>query len=248
MALEPSYFDKTSDYPCGSPDNRYLLSIQNCGVTLDSMGRRVPVMEDVRNGNGRAIKSRLWSPDRVDRIDDPLDAVFWIMKDPVLGAAMGATLATKRSSAERLASGVDPEALVFEPFANPFRTYPLREDYEKFKGIFGRGVRCFVLNTGHFMGRKVPKDLTLQVLLDVVEGRCGFQGLVGGMDYLPIEGFEPPVDDPGYREVLRRSLEARIRFLGEREECTGGYDSLPDECVHAIGDLVAELGGLVKKT
>ena len=35
---------------------------------------------------------------------------------------MGATLATKRSSAERLKEGVDPNALVVEPYANPFRT------------------------------------------------------------------------------------------------------------------------------
>ena len=43
---------------------------------------------------------------------------------------MGATLATKRSSAERLAEGVDPNKLVVVPYANPFRTYPLSNDYE----------------------------------------------------------------------------------------------------------------------
>ena len=68
-----------------------------------------------RNGNGRAIKSKLWSPNRVDKIDAPVNAIFWIMKDPTIppvvklkGAAlasvMGATLATKTSTAERVAA------------------------------------------------------------------------------------------------------------------------------------------------
>ena len=62
IALEPTYFDKTADYPCNSPDNKYLLTMQNCSATLDGNGKIVPVTEDVRNGNGRAIKSKLWSP------------------------------------------------------------------------------------------------------------------------------------------------------------------------------------------
>ncbi len=67
-----------------------------------------PVTEDLRNGNGRAIKSKLWAADRVDRIDDPINSIFWIMKDPTippvvklkgsaLGSVMGATLATKKN-------------------------------------------------------------------------------------------------------------------------------------------------------
>ena len=141
-----TYFDKTADYPTGCPDNQYLLTAQNCSATLDEDGKIQLVTEDVRNGNGRAIKSKLWSPNRVDRIDSPVNAIFWIMKDPTippvvklkgasLASVMGATLATKRSSAERLAPGVDPNKLVVVPYANPFRTYPLANDYEKFKKL-----------------------------------------------------------------------------------------------------------------
>ena len=61
VALEPSYFDKTQDYPLVSPDNKYLITMQNCGATIDSEGKLVPVTEDIRNGNGRAIKSKLWA-------------------------------------------------------------------------------------------------------------------------------------------------------------------------------------------
>ena len=116
VALEPSYFDKTQDYPMDSPENKYLLSVQNVGATLDEDGRVVLVTEDIRNGNGRAIKSKLWSPDRVDKIDEPVNAIFYLMKDPslpplvkvngaILSSVMGAALATKRTTAERLAPG-----------------------------------------------------------------------------------------------------------------------------------------------
>ena len=143
IALEPSYFDKTSDYPMDCEDNKFILTLQNNGAVEYQDGKIYPVTEDMRNGNGRAVKSKLWSPNRVDRVNEPINAIFWLMKDPTippviklegasLGAAMGATLATKRTSAERLAPGVDPDALVVEPYANPFRTYPLEVDYNCF--------------------------------------------------------------------------------------------------------------------
>ena len=53
IALEPTYFDKTADYPVDSPDNKYLLTAQNCSATLDEDGKVVLVTEDIRNGNGR---------------------------------------------------------------------------------------------------------------------------------------------------------------------------------------------------
>ncbi len=68
VALEPTYFDKTADYPTACEDNKFLLTAQNCSATLDEEGKVVLVTEDIRNGNGRAIKSKLWSPNRVDKI------------------------------------------------------------------------------------------------------------------------------------------------------------------------------------
>ena len=146
IALEPTYFDKTADYPTGCPDNEYLLSAQNCSATMDEDGKIQLVTEDIRNGNGRAIKSKLWSPNRVDKIDAPVNAIFWIMKDPTippvvklkgsaLASVMGATLATKTSTAERVAAGTDLNAIRIVPYANPFRTYPLVNDYDKFKKL-----------------------------------------------------------------------------------------------------------------
>ncbi|PWS22323.1 phosphoenolpyruvate carboxykinase, partial [Enterococcus faecium] len=67
VALEPSYFDKTNDYPMTSDETKYFMTIQNVGVTLDDQGRKVLVTEDLRNGNGRTIKSRYASTNRVDK-------------------------------------------------------------------------------------------------------------------------------------------------------------------------------------
>ena len=255
IALEPSYFDKTADYPTSSPDNKYLISVQNCSATMNDKGEVVIVTEDIRNGNGRAIKSRLWSPNRVDRIDSPVNGIFWLMKDstmpPIvklkgasLASVMGATLATKRSSAERLQKHVDPNALVLEPYANPFRTYPLGTDYEKFKNLVeNKNVDCYILNTGEFMGKKVtPKD-TIGILESVVEGRANFVpwGPFSDLEILNWEGFIPDLNDEHYKEQLKSRMEDRLEFVKSRDTFKDGYDKLPEDALKAIEKVVSEI-------
>ena len=255
IALEPSYFDKTADYPTGCADNKYLLTAQNCSATLDEDGRVVLVTEDIRNGNGRAIKSKLWSPNRVDKIDAPVNAIFWIMKDPTippvvrlkgaeLASVMGATLATKRSTAERLAPGVDPNALVVEPYANPFRTYPLVNDYKKFKKLVAeKHVDCYIINTGDFMGKKVqPKD-TLGILETIVEGKAQFKqwGPFSDIEILEWDGFVPDMADTEYLAQLKARMMDRVNFVKSRDEFKGGFDKLPEDALAAIQKVVNEL-------
>ena len=252
IALEPSYFDKTADYPTYCDDNKYLLTAQNCSATIDEDGKVVLVTEDIRNGNGRAIKSKLWSPNRVDKIEEPVNAIFWIMKDPTippivklkgaeLASVMGATLATKRSSAERLAPGVDPNALVVEPYANPFRTYPLVNDYEKFRNLVAdRHVDCYIINTGDFMGKKVqPKD-TLGVIEAVVEGKANFKqwGPFEDIEIFEWEGFVPDLNDPEYVAQLKARMLDRVKFVESRETVKGGFDKLPKEALDALNKVV----------
>ena len=67
VALEPAYFDKTNDYMPGSKEASYFTTVMNVGVTLNEENKRVLVTEDLRNGNGRTIKSRYASLNRVDR-------------------------------------------------------------------------------------------------------------------------------------------------------------------------------------
>lgn len=254
IALEPTYFDKTQDYPMESEDNKYLLTVQNNGATLDEDGKVVLLTEDVRNGNGRAIKSRLWSPNREDKFSEPCNAIAWIMKDPtlppvvkvsdpVLAAAMGATLATKRTSAERLAEGVDPDALVVEPYANPFRTYPLAEDYKKFKALFEeRNVDCYIINTGAFMGKDVSKEITLGSIEKIVEGKAEFTklGELSDLEYLDIPGYEPNFEDKNYRDQFIARMKDRVEFMESRKDFKDGYDKLPDEALKAMKKILDE--------
>ncbi len=252
IALEPTYFDKTADYPTGCPDNAYLLSAQNCSATLDEDGKIQLVTEDIRNGNGRAIKSKLWSPNRVDKIDAPVNAIFWIMKDPTIppvvklkGAAlasvMGATLATKTSSAERVAAGTDMNAIRIVPYANPFRTYPLVNDYEKFKKLVEeKNVDCYIINTGDFMGKKVqPKD-TLGILETIVEGKAVFTqwGPFEDIEIMDWEGFAPDLNDASYKTELKNSMQTRVNAVEGFANNKGGYDKLPDEALEALKKLV----------
>lgn len=258
IALEPTYFDKTADYPTGCPDNKFLLTAQNCSATRDSEGKIVLVTEDIRNGNGRAIKSKLWSPNRVDKIDSPVNAIFWIMKDPTLppivrlkgaslASVMGATLATKRSSAERLAAGVDPNALVVEPYANPFRTYPLVNDYLKFKKLVEeKNVACYIINTGEFMGKKVKKEDTLGVIEAVVEGKAKFTkwGPFSDIEIYEWEGFVPNLKDQEYIKELKARMQDRVNFVKSRETFKGGFDKLPADALDAIEKVVKEANSL----
>ena len=255
IALEPTYFDKTADYPAGCPDNKYLLTCQNCGATIDEDGKVQLVTEDIRNGNGRAIKSKLWSPNRVDKIDAPVNAIFWIMKDPTippvvklkgasLASVMGATLATKTSTAERVKAGTDLNALRIVPYANPFRTYPLKNDYEKFKKLVEeKNVDCYIINTGDFMGKKVKPADTLGILETIVEGKAEFKpwGPFSDIEIMDWEGFEVNMDDPAYKAALKEAMQNRVDAVEGFATKKEGYDKLPDEALEAIKKVVSEL-------
>ncbi len=255
VALEPTYFDKTADYPTGCPDNQYLLTAQNCSATMDEDGKIQLVTEDIRNGNGRAIKSKLWSPNRVDKINEPVNSIIWIMKDPTippvvklkgsaLASVMGATLATKTSTAERVAAGTDLNALRIVPYANPFRTYPLVNDYEKFKKLVEeKNVDCYIVNTGDFMGKKVqPKD-TLGILEAIVEGKAEFKkwGNFDDIEIMEWEGFVPNLDDAEYKNALKGAMQNRVDAVKGFAGNNSGYDKLPDEALAAVQKLVDAL-------
>ncbi|MCJ7835797.1 phosphoenolpyruvate carboxykinase (ATP) [Cuneatibacter sp. NSJ-177] len=259
IALEPTYFDKTADYPLSCDASKYLLTVQNCGATQDEDGKIVLVTEDVRNGNGRAIKSKLWSPNRVDKIEEPVNAIFWIMKDPTLppilkvkggalASAMGATLATKRSSAENLLKGVDINALVYEPYANPFRTYPLKYDYIKFKHLVDeRGIDCYIINTGDFMGKKVKPSDTLGIIEHIVEEKADFKpwGPFKTLEIMEWDGFVPDMNDKEYLQKLQEGMKRRRRFISMKYTEKEGYDQLPSEALEAIEEVIQPLCDLV---
>lgn len=254
VSLEPTYFDKTQDYPTDSEDNKFLLTLQNCAATVDDNGKVVPVTEDIRNGNGRAIKSKLWTPNRAYKFSKKCDAIFLLMKDeslppvvkinsPVLGAVMGATLATKRTTAEHVLKAEDREKLVIEPYANPFRTYPLADDYNNFKSLFDNmGIECYVLNTGFFLHKKVTPQITLGIIEDIVEKKAQFKnfGDMNCMQYLEIEGYEPPIEDVNYINLLEIRMEKRLENINNLR----GFDRLPYEAGEGLHKVLEKINSL----
>jgi phosphoenolpyruvate carboxykinase (ATP) len=222
---------------------------------LDKDGKKVLVTEDIRNGNGRAIKSKLWAANRVDKMDEPINSIVWLMKDhslppvvklndPVLASVMGACLATKRTTAEKLAEGVDRDALVFEPYANPFRTYPLVQDYEKFKYLFEkRGVSCYIINTGHFLDKKIPKEVTIGILESIVDETANFKDLgpLSEIKTMDVAGFVPDFSNKEYVELLKRQLEGRVVYLDSLADFKGGRDALPAEAKEALKNIAVKV-------
>lgn len=232
VAMEPSYFDKTHDYPSGTHETQYMVTVMNCAVTLNNKGEKVLVTEDLRNGNGRTIKSRYTSKNRVDVEKAPITALFWIMKDaslppvlkiddPVLAATLGLTLATKRTSAENLPKGFDLNTLVIEPFADPFRAYPLNEDYSDFKELFTkRKAQCYVLNTDAFMGHDIPKEVTMKIIEKIADSKDTWVpfGNIKGISYMPIDGFDVNLKDPKYIKILTDRMQDRLNWINDFNE------------------------------
>lgn len=254
-ALEPAYFDKTQDYPLGNPAVDYFVTCQNVGVTLDEEGKKVIVTQDIRNGNGRTVKSRYVTPNRVDHLNESIDAIFWIMKDdslppvvkiddPDLAAVFGLTLATKRSTAENVIGNVDLDKLVIEPFANPFRCYPLGQDYADFRDLFAKqGTACYILNTGFFNGNKVTPQDTLGSIGKIVEGTAEFTpfGQVEAMSYLPIDGHEVDFKDIEYLARVKIRMQDRLNFINEQNSLMEGYNALPSEAAELMEKVISEL-------
>ncbi len=251
IALEPAYFDKVQDYPLTDSRVEYFLTMQNVGVTLDEQGRKVPVLGDIRNGNGRTVKSRFVTKNRVDVITEKIDAIFWIMKDdslppvvkiddPVLAAVFGLTLATKRSTAENLVGEVDMEALVIEPYANPFRSYPLGEDYQNFRELFQKqATDCYILNTGAFNGKNISTKVTLASIETIIEQPDAFIPFdsIDGLSYLPLDDFVVDFTQVTYLEKVQARMQNRLDFILKQND----FNRLPEEAAQAMENVIDSL-------
>ena len=253
IALEPAYFDKTSDYLPGSKEMEYFTTVMNVGVTQDMQGKKTLVTDDLRNGNGRTIKSRYSAKNRVDREQAPLDSIFWIMKDdslppvvklsdPVIAAMFGLTLATKRSTAENVI-GESRDKLVIEPFANPFRVYPLTEDYHDFKELFEKQqANCYIINTDSYNGKNIDKDTTLGILEAIANENADWTGLgtLPQMSHLSIPGYEVDLNDATYAKKLRQRLQDRLVWVNNYTK-THPKEELPVEITTKLEELITKL-------
>jgi len=178
---EPTLFDKTDSRPLGSDDWRYIISVMNHGL-IEVDGKVLPLGQDLRNSNGRALFDRDLLGAYVNRCGFP-DIICWLMKDsclpplmrfddPSLAVAMGASLMTRRNRAENVPEE-ELQKLVFMPYANPFRVYELWRDVQAFTKVFHQGAVGYCFNSSGFWKssdldlRAIPlkTSLTLQTAL-----------------------------------------------------------------------------------
>ncbi|MDX9715725.1 MAG: phosphoenolpyruvate carboxykinase (ATP) [Dissulfurispiraceae bacterium] len=242
IALEPALFDKTDSLDFRDSITKYFYSAQNVAVTLDKDSKRRIVGQDIRNDNGRCIKSRDMFTHN-DFCKQP-GMVIWLQKDtslppiskvatPALAVAMGASLSTLRAKG---VENMDPKELgklVIEPFANPFRVHPLVLDCHQFLKLFKAGCECFIMNT-HAFGlpdnlTDIPKELSLNIVTQLVRGKIEwrewkrFSGLL-----VPKNGTEilcsdydkkyKPLKTPEYLDFLRDRMQDRITFLSNKRD------------------------------
>lgn len=250
VALEPSLFDKTDSVKSfRDPTLKYFYSAQNVAVTELSDGTKRMVFEDIRNSNGRCIKSRDMFTN-ADSCERP-GKLIWLQKDtslpPIckvkgssLAVAMGASLSTLRAKGVENVEAKELEKLVIEPFANPFRVHPLLWDCEQFKKLFRMGCECYIMNT-HAFGLPdslvdIPKELSLaivtQLLRETIEWRDWktFQGLMlpkngndlFGLDY---DKKYKPSRNADYLHFLRDRMQDRITFLSNKRDLESDMDN-----------------------
>ncbi|MBN2655403.1 MAG: phosphoenolpyruvate carboxykinase (ATP) [Nitrospirae bacterium] len=249
IALEPALFDKTDSLDFKDPITKYFYSAQNVAVTLDKEGKRRIFGQDIRNDNGRCIKSRdMFNHD--DSCKKP-GMVIWLQKDtslppiskvstPALSVAMGASLSTLRAKG---VENMDPKELgklVIEPFANPFRVHPLVVDCQQFLKLFKSGCECYIMNT-HAFGvpgslMDIPKEISLNIVTQLVRGKIEwkewkrFPGL-----FIPKNGSNVFCDDydkkytplktPEYLDFLRNRMQDRITFLSNKRDLENDMDN-----------------------
>ena len=249
VALEPSLFDKTDSVDFRDPIIKYFYSAQNVAVTDLGNGKKELVARDIRNDNGRCIKSRdmFKSADSCGRPN----TLIWLQKDqalpPVmkvadkgLAVAMGASLSTLRAKGVENVAKEELAKLVIEPFANPFRVHKLMEDCRQFLKLFKLGTACYIMNTGRFgmPGDEVdvPKELSLAIVTQLVRGKVewrewkSFPGLL-----LPANGDDlfgdefdkkyTPSRKPEYLQFLRNRMQDRITFLSNKRDMEQDMDS-----------------------
>ncbi len=250
VALEPSLFDKTDAVEFQDPIIKYFYSAQNIAVTELPDGSKRIVCSDIRNENGRCLKTRDMF-NHADSCERP-GMVIWLQKDtslpPIckvslinLAVAMGASLSTMRAKGVENVDPKELERLVIEPFANPFRVHLLLVDCMQFKKLFKLGTECYIMNT-HAFGLPgnlidIPKKLSLSIVTELIRGNIewrewrAFQGLL-----LPKNGKElfgtdydkkyKPSRESAYLSFLRDKMQDRITYLSNKRDLEQDMDSI----------------------
>ena len=82
------------------------------------------------------------------------------------------------------------------------------------------------MNTGFFLDKKIPKEVTLGLLEGLVEGSLNFEPFYKyeNLEYVKVEGFEPDFTVREYHHILHKAFEFRYDYI---EKLKGTKDELP---------------------
>ena len=192
-------------------------------------GKVLPLGQDLRNSNGRALFDRDLLGAYVNRCGFP-DIICWLMKDsclpplmrfddPALAVAMGASLMTRRNRAENVPEE-ELQKLVFVPYANPFRVYELWRDVQAFTKVFSQGAVGYCFNSSGFWKasdidlRAIPlkTSLTLQTALLLDQLKWEKLDLLPGAQIPTRESVEALL--PGYYDTYHPdNVENRTAYM-----------------------------------
>ena len=117
------------------------------------------------------------------------------------------------------------------------------DDYEAYKALFEKGVDCYIINTGSFMGQDIPPHVTLGSIENNVENKNGFKAFdnIQELEYLPIEGYEVPFEDLDYRKELKKNMEVRVNALRDTLAKAEAPNDLPTEIADSIQKIVDKI-------
>ena len=106
-----------------------------------------------------------------------------------------------------------------------------------------RGVECYILNTGEFMGTKVKPEHTLSIIESIVEGTAKFQKWENFSDIqiMDLDGFDTSFSNKEYKKQFIARMKDRIEFVKSREKEKGGIDKLPADALEALQAVVNEV-------
>ena len=108
-------------------------------------------------------------------------------------------------------------------------------------------VECYIINTGHFLEQKIPKEVSIKIIESIVDGTGVFEnfGRLGDIiKTMNIPGFEPLFGEKSYVDILLAGFHGRMVYLDSLKEFKGGRDNLPEEAFKAISEIVDTLSRL----
>jgi len=211
------------------PDDEHFARSRLLALENTLGGKVLPLGQDLRNSNGRALFDRDLLGAYVNRCGFP-DVICWLMKDSCLpplmrfasqplAVAMGASLMTRRNRAENVPEE-ELAKLVFVPFANPFRVYELWRDVQAFAKVFDQGAVGYCFNSSGFWKssdvdlRPIPLKTSLRLQTALLLNELQWEDL----DILP--GAQIPTREsveailPGYYDAYHpANVENRPAYL-----------------------------------